>query len=248
MLKPYLFLVRSFHSRARTKGVRVIAKNFKLAKSKVLARYPGKKVNSKFAINMDLISAKVEAAKVSKDERKTVYINVDKEGECYLSTKQNGTTQSVFKNGNEGTFEEITNDVAPAELAKEDKVKTSKKLTTVESVKEAPKTVKKLSSEKIKNQKVMSTVKTATKKVAAPTKKATPVKKLAAKTTAVKKPVPAKVLKPTPSGKTMLVKEIKAAIKKGLKVVNHAGVRFTPKYIDKMADQDRAIVASLVKE
>ena len=48
---------------------------------------------------MDLISAKVEAAKQSREKKQRVYINVDSEGECSLSAKAGKETLTVYANG-----------------------------------------------------------------------------------------------------------------------------------------------------
>lgn len=49
---------------------------------------------------MDLISAKVEAAKQSRIQKKKMYINVDSEGECTVSGKPVEAI-TVFSNGSE---------------------------------------------------------------------------------------------------------------------------------------------------
>lgn len=81
---------------------------------------------------MDLISAKVEAAKASKKSRKHCFIVVDAEGECAISEKHPGpkaTIMATYLNGSE-----VATPAAPEEAVKKDvgpKTKTNKKMKAV---------------------------------------------------------------------------------------------------------------------
>lgn len=125
---------------SRRKVVKIDADNYANALNKVLMKNPVKIITTTFAQNlagrknlpvtipalkaihnkykplkiilttMDLISAKVEAASTSKKERKRIFIYVDSEGECLLTSvmpKNKDLIQAVFINGSETKLENL---------------------------------------------------------------------------------------------------------------------------------------------
>jgi hypothetical protein len=155
---------------------------------------------------MDLISAKVEAAKASRDKRKKMYINVDDEGECIISSipaKDTDKIQAVFVNGSQVPLEDhLTN------------INETKQETKMET-----KTAKKSAPAK----------KTAAKKVE-PAKKATakPAKKVAAKGAA-----PAGLGKQTTLAIKDIIKRVKAGEKAYNKDVKPLPIGYLEKMVDK---------------
>lgn len=133
----------------------------------------------------DLISAKVEAAAKSKQERSTIFINVygaghKDEGDCYFSKTPRGElTQAIYTKGSEvvpdsplwgelmATGEKISeSQKIPAKVVEAKKETTGKQGAPVKTPKEV-------------NKKEMAVVKTPAKKIAkkVPAKKVTAVKK-----------------------------------------------------------------------
>lgn len=121
---------------------------------------------------MDLITAKVDAAALSRKKGKKLYINVDSEGECIIESlpaKKQEDIMAVFIAGNEVKLEDHVTMVV-------DEVKTSASQPATKKTKEVVK------KEKTKKVKTMATVKTAVKKTAKKvakkvTKKTAPAKK-----------------------------------------------------------------------
>ena len=140
-MNSYPFVVRGKNLSFATK---IKAINYRMALNKILELYPGKHILIKYS-NMDLISAKVEAAKLSKQQGKTIFINVDKEGECEVSENKNNTTYACYKNGNEVKVEEEL----PSEESKTKKEKAMKK-TKEQPVKKAQ--AKKTAAKKVVEQ------------------------------------------------------------------------------------------------
>lgn len=181
---------------------------------------------------MTLPEARVEAAKKSREKSgKIVYINVvekgEDAGECYLADKADNTTHVAYKNGSEIALEPEV--LAANTNTTEPKAKASKKSkangANVESAPDASTT----DSTKNKTSKTMAT--TAAKKTAK--KAATPAKKTA--TPAKKSAAPAKA-----EGKkrTMTVKAIIAALKKGDRVMTPEGKKHNVKKLAKISNQE----------
>ena len=88
------------------KVVKISANGIKNAIDRVTFRHQNKLINITHARNMDLISAKVEAAKQSRAEKRKVYIIVDeKTGECDLSHAPLKGVYTVYNNGSEIALE-----------------------------------------------------------------------------------------------------------------------------------------------
>lgn len=121
--KPYLFIVRGTHERSKGRGKRIIATSYRNALNTIAAKYPNKLIQTKFAKPMDLISAKVEAAKASRVEGRTIYINVKQggkeDGECFLHHKADNTTCCAYSNGSQLKQlpkESMDNEIAPPKI------------------------------------------------------------------------------------------------------------------------------------
>ncbi len=103
-MKNYPFLIRGPTTLGRTIHKSVKAATFKDALNKILALYPIKFVNSKFALQMDLVSVKKEAIKLSKSKKGvkfTIHLN-EAEGEFYITFKNaKGFTMLVEEEGQE---------------------------------------------------------------------------------------------------------------------------------------------------
>lgn len=84
------------------------------ALDRVTTRHPNKLINITHAKNMDLISAKVEAAKTSRTEHRKIYIIVDDEGECSLNHAPLKGVLHCYNNGSEIALE---NDAQVATVA-----------------------------------------------------------------------------------------------------------------------------------
>jgi len=88
------------------KVVKISANGIKNAIDRVTSRHQNKLINITHARNMDLISAKVEAAKQSRTEKRKVYIIVDeKTGECELNHAPLNGVYTVYNNGSEIALE-----------------------------------------------------------------------------------------------------------------------------------------------
>lgn len=98
--KIFPFLVRVSRTTKTRKVVKVHATCYTNALKKVFALHPRKFVKLKNS-NMDLITAKVEAAALSKRERKIVYICVSDDGECELFDSPQGEIMATFSGGTE---------------------------------------------------------------------------------------------------------------------------------------------------
>lgn len=89
----------------------------------------------KYLNTMDLISARVEAAAMSRQQRKKIYINTDDEGECVCSSiasKNPDNVQAAFVNGSEVKLgEEVAYDEIEIEETKTSKPKKSTKMEKV---------------------------------------------------------------------------------------------------------------------
>lgn len=183
-MNTYSFLVRGLSSNSRVQRVKETGSNFKEALDKLVARFPDKFINFKFARNMDLITARKEALdKSAKTKGTAFYIKVTDDGECEVSSTPTHLDVAAFKNGGEIALESDVAD-APKNEPKSPK-KGKKKLTAEEAAKRpnlrSKRTGKKLSEEdnkvdvKQKPSKTMAkkkaTKKVAAKKVAAPVNK-----------------------------------------------------------------------------
>jgi len=143
MLNSYPFLIRG-PTNGRVKRVNITASSLTMAINKVLALFPNKFVNIKHARKMDLISAKVEAAKVSKASKKRTYVFVDaKTGECDISHSPLKETLHCYLNGSEialdTTIEPAKKDLQNQKnMSKKESAKPAKKANTPVK-KDAPK-------------------------------------------------------------------------------------------------------------
>ncbi len=97
----YPFLIRGPTKQSRRKKILIDASRLKFALLKIFALFPAKFVNTKYARNMDLITARVDAAKRSRADKVTIFIIVDKEGECTLSTECKKGAYTCYRNGSE---------------------------------------------------------------------------------------------------------------------------------------------------
>jgi len=171
---------------------------------------------------MDLITAKVEAAKASRDKRKKMYINVDDEGECIISSipaKNTDMIQAVFVNGSEVKLEEHLN---------ENEQKTTNKMET--TVKTAKKTAP---AKKV----------AAKKKAKAPAKKVASAKKSAAKTSA-----PSVTAANLTQPAEVAIKDVIKKIKSGeVKAYNKDLKPLPMGYLAKMVDHNKVITVSYSK-
>jgi len=79
------FRVRASFKSTSQKARVIKANSYRNALGLILMKYPGKVISLKHARNMDLISSQVEAATLSRQQKKTFYIFKDKEGECEVS-------------------------------------------------------------------------------------------------------------------------------------------------------------------
>lgn len=215
--RMYPFRVRGVNRASRQRLVKITAINYKNALNKVLALYPVKIVITKHARKMDLISARVEAAKKSKQLGKKYYIinNVEEE-ECDVTStypKNPKEILGVFVNGSEVKEEIAIEESTPTKKEKQSVTKKETKMST------ATKTSKK-----------------AAKKVA---KKSAPVKKVAVKKTATEAP--------KGKGKLMTIKNIIAAVNKGAKAYNRDSKPLPIGYLNKFADPSKEILATLVE-
>lgn len=228
--KAYPFRVKKS---SRTVVAKINADCYSNALNKVLSLHPGERVKTRFALNidgyqypikvdgtspiiiktkpyklilntMDLISAKVEAAKESRAQRKKMYIIVDEEEEAIISSlpakKKGNVTLTAFVNGSEVPLDDFGAVPESEPLETKNKLKTKKSKT--------------MSTEVLTPVKKVKAAKKADKKIVA-------VKKSAAKP--AKKEVVAEVI----SGTSVLdaVKQfIKSGLKKGL--VKVAGKTF----------------------
>jgi hypothetical protein len=156
---------------SRRKVVKVTADSYDNALNKVLMKNPVKIITTTFAQNlagrkhlpttpeelkiehlkykpiklilntMDLISAKVEAANVSKKERKRIYIYIDGEGECLLTSiqpKNKDLVQAVFVNGAEIKLEDIEQQTISTMSTKVKKAPVKKTAKKVTAAKKSP--------------------------------------------------------------------------------------------------------------
>jgi len=172
----------------RRKHLKLKAENFANALNKALSLNPKKRVryNLKFYLmaeqeGMDLMSAKVEAAKKSKELGKRIYIFMDNEGDHYLSESLVKGTIACYQGGSELVEERPTAPVTPAGKSEVKKsVAPSKNVavqaSNVDKEKAAPKKTAKQIINKTK--KTMATAKKASAKKSA-SKKVTPAKKAA---------------------------------------------------------------------
>lgn len=185
-MKNYPFLIRGPTTQGRVVKHSIIASSYKEALNVVLSLYPVKFVNSKFAIQMDLITVKKEAIKLSKSrkgEKITIYLN-EAEGEFYITFKNaQGFTMLVEEEGQE------PNEIGSARLNKWTPhgvyMNGSEIALEPEQQKKADAGAKKIpaQSEKAKKliQKKEVTTKTTNEVKKSAAKKAAPAKKVAAK-------------------------------------------------------------------
>jgi hypothetical protein len=88
------------------KVVKISGHGLNNAIDRITTRYQNKLINITHARNMDLISAKVEAAKRSRTEKRKIYIIVDeKDGECDLSHIPLKGVYACYNNGSEIALE-----------------------------------------------------------------------------------------------------------------------------------------------
>lgn len=88
------------------KVVKISAYSIKNAINRVTSRHQNKFINITHAKNMDLISAKVEAAKLSRSEHRKIYIIVDEgDGECSLNHAPLKGVYACYNNGSEIALE-----------------------------------------------------------------------------------------------------------------------------------------------
>jgi hypothetical protein len=207
----------------RAKLVKIRAPNLSNALDRVTTKHPNKIINVKFARNMDLISAKVEAAKQSRATGKKVYIIVDEnDGECSLS---NAPLRGVLHCYNNGSEIYDTGDMQEGDATKARANKRSKKIpaqsqkakeliekkeATASSVANSEKEVK------TKKEKVMATK---------PAKKAAQKKAKAVKN-AVKKEVKA----PAGEKKKISVANILSLLKKGHRIYRQKSPHYPFQY------------------
>lgn len=102
---------------------------------------------TKILNTMDLMSARVEAAAMSRREHKKIYINTDNEGECICSSiasKNPDNVQAAYVNGSEVKLgEEVAYTEIEIEETKTSKPKKSTKMETTVTKKTAKKVAKK---------------------------------------------------------------------------------------------------------
>ena len=241
---------------------RIEADNYSHALDKVLATNPDKFVTTQFAQRttgaiakrpvvlpivktqnkrfilitqtMDLQTARKQAATESKAQKKKLYINVDGEGECILSSvadKNPDNVMAAFVNGNEVALDDMKQEQAKTTKVNAALMKSSKKaLSKNQSNKHGDDTRPTMATKKVK-------------KVAA---KAAPKK--AVKKTNGEKPVLATV---TGEKKNLAVTKIIALIKAGTRVYrqsnpNNNGILQLPR-LQKMANKDKEIAVIVVK-
>ena len=136
-MQPYPFLIRG-PTNGRVRRVNITASSLTQAVNKVLALYPNKFVNIKHARRMDLISAKQEAAKVSKSSKRKTYVFVDgKTGECDISHAPLKETIHCYLNGSEIAVESKVSGPAKKEV----ETKNEKTMSKKESAKPAKKAI-----------------------------------------------------------------------------------------------------------
>lgn len=161
------------------KVVKVKANGIKNAIDRVTSKHQNKFINITHAKNMDLISAKVEAAKQSRAERRKIYIIVDDEGECELNHAPLKGVLHCYNNGSEIALENDAQVATNAPRAN----KKSKKTIPAQSEK-----AQQLINKKEEKESTSLNDSTKTKTMATkPAKKA--AKKVATKKTAPKKDV-----------------------------------------------------------
>jgi len=85
---------------------------------------------------MDLITAKVEAAKLSRTEKKKMYINVDADGECTVADKPKEPI-TAYANGSEVALESNL-EVSTAEPKMKKSKQSNKKVMAEVATKKAP--------------------------------------------------------------------------------------------------------------
>lgn len=184
---------------------------------------------------MDLLTAKVEAAKESRTQKKTAYVYVEGDGECDFTLSTPDAKKEVlhaYQNGKEIPYEKK---VAPAaKKAKSTQNTTKEPVVVTEEATQVPN--QKVSSTKTKTNKVMATATKTTKKAAKKTaKKSAPAK--TAKT----------AVKIEGKKKTTTVKEVLAWVKKGNRAYNKDGKPLPEGYLARMSDPAREIEVTLVE-
>jgi hypothetical protein len=237
-----------------------------MAIDKACEKYPGKIINYKHSKNMDLIEAKVQAAKVSKEQSSVVYIfNNEKTEEVELTTdcpKKKDTVLSIYEHRRQwdkSKVEEfITGVVLPTILVPTESLnqvdsgkpvkKVKDKPAIMKVVKETPQQEKKELTKKLKESIKMEKTK---KKPAKAAKKV--AKKVTKKTSKVvtpkkteRKPV-VKATLPPHVRKSLTVKEIIKLVKDGQKVFNENNKPLPLGYLSKMGDTSRVIHCAILK-
>lgn len=174
------------------KVIKVTAPTLSNALDRITSRHQNKFITITHAKNMDLISAKVEAAKQSRTEHRKVYIIVDSDGECSLNHAPLKGVYACYNNGSEIALENdapVTTTV-PRPNKKKLPVQ-SEKAQALIAKKTEKESAESDSTTKTKN-KVATPKKKATKKVAA--KKQAPAKKVAGKIEGEKKELTIKAI------------------------------------------------------
>lgn len=165
--KIFPFAIRASRKVKARKPVKIRASCYALALEKVLALYPKRFVKLKNS-NMDLITAKVEAAALSKKERKNVYICVDDEGECVLLDSPKGEVMGTYSNGSEVKEKEpmVADSPAPTKTKRKVTKVSAEEMKVIKENKDELRTVKKEVPKKSSKQKnkVMAATKKAAKK------------------------------------------------------------------------------------
>ena len=202
--------------------------NMIISKASPISFYPKSIILKPYKLilnTMDLITAKVEAAKQSRLKGKRLFINADEEGECIISSlpaKEADNLMAIFIAGNEQPLKDyLTNEQLPTTI--EPKIEPEKKTKV---------------SKTNKPEKVMPTTKKASKKAA--------TKKTVKKAVTTKKVEVKKSIAPVKLGKqvTLAIKEIIKRVEKGEKAYNKDSKPLPAGYLNKMVDKTKEILVS----
>lgn len=163
------------------KVIKVTASGIKNAINRITSKHQNKFINITHAKNMDLISAKVEAAKLSRSEHKKKYIIVDDEGECFIDNAPLKGVLHCYNNGSEIALENdapVTTTV-PRPNKKKLPAQSEKAQKMINKKEGKESAANEIDSTKTKNMATKPAKKAAAKKVKATASKEPKVKKIA---------------------------------------------------------------------
>lgn len=226
----------------RIRHVIVMAHNYNTALDKALTRHPNKFLKTKYAKIMDLLSAKEQAKKMSRDKKSKIYVQVNNStGECICTAnlaEPGHTAHDLFVNGAQSK-QPLT--AAPASAVKVYDGEDMK-------IRNVPAGSNKAAELIAKKDAKLESAKTPTKKEPVKTNK---MEKVATKKVAAKKVVKKEAkAEGKPVGKlvTMAIGKVIAALKDGSqKAFNASGKPLPVGYLAKMADPKKEIAVTLVK-